>query len=165
MQIYKYPVYARIIYRYGNVLASLLLILYLIPVVVGIDSNLYLIIPLIISLLLLYFINKKYLALYKVMPFKIETDDEKIMCSDFIFSDKQITIYYSNIASLSGGIFDGKLRGMMQVCDGKNQICISFSERIRNSKNLITVILSKVDKKIYDSVIERLQDLKSSRSK
>lgn len=165
MQIYRYPFYVKLIYRYGNIFASLLLILYLIPLVIEIDENLFLIIPIAVSMLLLYFINKKYLTLYKVMPFIIEADDEKIICSDFIFSDKQITIYFKNIDSVSGGIFEGKLRGIMKVCDGKNQICIAFSERIRNSKNLIAGILSKVDKDVYDSVIERLGKLKSTRSK
>lgn len=165
MQTFLYPFYAKFIYRLGNILATLLLILYLIPVVVGLDQNKYLIFPLVVSLLFLYYINKKYLTLYKVMPYKIEADEEKMVCTDFVFSDKKVVIYYSDIESLSGGIFDGKLRGIMKVCDGKNQICIGFSEKIKDSKKLMTLILSKVKKEVYDEVIRKLQALKKVKKK
>lgn len=98
--------------------------------------------------------------LYKVMPYKIEADDEKMICCEFIFSDKEIVINYTDIESLSGGIFDGKLRGIMKVCDGRKNICIGFSGRMKDSKKLMTMVLSKVNKEIYDSVIDRLQALK-----
>lgn len=165
MQTFLYPFYVKFIYRFGNILATLLLILYLIPVVVGLDQNKYLIIPLVVSLFFLYFINKKYLTLYKAMPYKIETDDEKMVCTDFIFSNKKVVIYFIDIESLSGGIFDGKLRGIMKVCDGKNKICIGFSEKIKDSKTLMTIILSKVRKEIYDDVINKLQALKKAKIK
>lgn len=99
------------------------------------------------------------------MPYKIEADDEKMVCTDFIFSDKEVVIYYNDIESLSGGIFDGKLRGIMKVCDGKNQICIGFSDKMKDSKKLITIILSKVRKEIYDDVIGKLQALKKIKKK
>lgn len=165
MQLFVYPFYVKFIYRYGNIIATVLLMLYLIPVVVGLDDNNYLIIPLIISLFFLYFINKKYLTLYKVIPYIIEADDEKMICKNFIYSSKEVIIYYKDIESLSGGIFEGRLRGFMKVCDGKNQICIGFSERIKDSKKLMTLILSKVRKEIYDDVIEKLQSLKNAKKK
>ena len=43
----------------------------------------------------------------------------------------------------------------MKVCDGKNKICIGFFDRMKNSNKLVTLLLSKVDKKIYDEVIEQ----------
>jgi hypothetical protein len=48
----------------------------------------------------------------------------------------------------------------MKVCDGKNKICIGFFDRLNNSSKLVTLILSKVDKKIYDKVIEQIQSIK-----
>ncbi|HSL90511.1 MAG TPA: hypothetical protein VK870_14500 [Ignavibacteriaceae bacterium] len=165
MQTFIYPFYVRIIYRYGNIAATILLLLYLIPIVIGIGENRYLLIPLAASLFLIYFINKKYLTLYKVMPYRIEVDEEKMVCTDFIFSDKEIVIYFKDIESLSGGIFDGRLRGVMKLCEGKNQICIGFSDKIKDSKKLMTLILSKVKKEVYNEVIEKLQALKKSKKK
>lgn len=94
------------------------------------------------------------------MPYKIEIDYEKIICTNFLFRDKTITIFIKDIESISGGIFEGKYRGLMKVCDGKNKLCIGFFDRMRNSSKLVTIILSKVDKKIYDKVIEQIQSSK-----
>ncbi len=165
MNSFVYPFYVKFIYRYGNIIATILLLLYLIPVVSGLGDNNYLIIPFVISVVLLYFINKKYLTLYKVMPYLIEADAEKMICKNFMYSSKELIIYYKDINSLSGGIFDGRLRGIMKVCDGKNQVCIGFSDKMKDSKKLITLILSKVRKEIYDDVIEKLQSLKKVKKK
>jgi hypothetical protein len=165
MQTFTYPFYTRIIYRYGNIAATVLLLLYLIPIIIGVDENRYLLIPLAASLFLIYFVNKKYLTLYKVMTYKIEANEDKLVCTDFVFSERVVVIYFEDVESLSGGIFDGRLHGIMKVCDGKNQICIGFSDKIKDSKKLITLILSKVKKEVYDEVIEKLQALKKMKKK
>jgi hypothetical protein len=94
--------------------------------------------------------------LYKILPYRIEADDEKMFCSEFLLSPKTATIYYKDIESLTGGIYDGKMRGVMKVCDGKNKICIGFYNKIRNAKALETLILSKVKKEVYDDVVARI---------
>jgi hypothetical protein len=122
----------------------------------NIDANKILILPLVLSLLLIYIINKSYFTYYKILAYKIEADDEKIVCSEFLFSNKVITIHYSNIESLKGGVFERKSSGIMKVFDGKNNVTIGFSQKMRDSSKLITLILSKVKKEIYDDVIENL---------
>jgi len=77
-------------------------------------------------------------------------------CTKFFLSKKEITIYYKDIESLSGGIFSGKLSGVLKVCDGKNKLCIGFSQKMKDSGKLITFILSKVNKELYDQVINHL---------
>lgn len=96
------------------------------------------------------------------MPYKIEADAEKMKCSKFFFSEKEITIYYSDIKSLSGGIFDGKLSGFMKVCDGRNNICIGFFHSLQNVRALQKLILNKVDRKIYDKAAEKIKGMKTS---
>ena len=107
--------------------------------------------------------NKSYFTFYKLVPFKIEADDDKLVCSHFLFRDKKITIHYKDIESLKGGIFEAKYRGLMKVSDGKNKISIGFFDRMKDSSKLITLILSKVDKKIYDEVINKLESVKIKR--
>lgn len=160
METFTYSVFWKLIYRYGNIVITPLLLLYILPIALNLDKNLILILPFIISLFLLYYINKSYFNFYKLVPNKIEADGEKIICSEFLFKEKMVTILFKDIESLSGGIFDGRYRGLMKVCDGKNKICIGFFDRINNSTKLITLILSKVDKTIYDQVIENIQSLK-----
>ncbi len=165
MQVYTYSWFWKLIYRYANIVVSVLLVFYLIPLAVNLDKNLLLLLPFIISLFLLYFVNKSYFVFYKLVPYKINADDEKIVCSDFFFRKKTITIYYKDIESLTGGIFEARYRGLMKVCDGKNKICIGFFDKMINSNKLITIILSKVDKKLYDNVIGKLEEVKLRRSK
>lgn len=109
---------------------------------------------------MLYFLNKSYFEFYKIVPYKIEADEEKIICSEFLFRKKTVTIYYKDISTLSGGIFSGKYNGLMRVFDGKNKRYIGFFDRMIDSNKLITMILSKVDKKIYDEVIQKIQESK-----
>jgi len=122
----------------------------------NISTNKVLILPLALSLLLIYIINRSYLTYYKILAYKIEADDEKIICSNFLLSKKLITIYYTDIESLKGGVFERKSSGIMKVYDGKNNVTIGFSQKMKDSNKLITLILSKVQKVIYDEVIEHL---------
>lgn len=160
MQTFTYPMFWKIIYRYGNIILTPLLLLYIYPIALNLDKNLLLIIPFLLSLFLLYYINKSYFNFYKLVPNKIEIDGDNLICSEFLFRDKKITIQIKDIDSISGGIFDGRYRGLMKVCDGKNKLCIGFFDRLNNSSKLVTLILSKVDKKIYDKVIEQIQSIK-----
>ncbi len=156
MKIYQYNPFFKFIYRYGNIPVSIILLFYLIPAVINLDKNIFYILPLIITLILIYLINKTYIYLYKVLPYKIEADDEKLICSDFLFSKRRVTIVFKDITSLTGGIFDGKLYGVMKIFDKRNQMTIGFFNKINNAKQLETLILSKVNKEIYDEVVDRV---------
>jgi hypothetical protein len=155
-QVFLYPLLFRIIFRYGNVVITFLLIVYSLPLAANLDKDKILMIPLIITVLVIYFLNRHYLNLYKILPYKIVADDEMLICSGFFLSKKEIIIRYENIESLSGGIFENKISGVMKVCDGKNGMCIGFYQRMTNSSMLSTIILSKVKRELYDEVLEKL---------
>ena len=160
MQTFTYSFFWKFIYRYFNLVVTPLLLIYSFSLVTLIDKNLVIIIPLLLSLFIIYYLNKSYINFYKLVPYKIEIDDEKIICSNFLFRDKTVTILIKDIESISGGIFEGRYRGLMKLCDGKNKLCIGFFDRLKNSGKLVTLILSKVDKKIYDKTIEQIQSSK-----
>ena len=156
MKIYQYPFFFKFIYRYGNIPVTLILLFYLIPAVINLDKNIFYIIPLIITLILMYLINKTYLYLYKILPYRIEADDEKMVCTDFLFSKRHVTVFFKDITTLTGGIFDGKLQGVMKVFDKKNQMTLGFFNKMKDARQLETLILSKVSKELYDEVVERV---------
>lgn len=160
MQVFTYSAFWKFVYRYLNLVLTPLMILYILPIALKLDKDLILLIPFIISVYILYYLNKSYFLFYKLVPFKIEIDDEKIICSHFIFKQKEITILMKDIDSLSGGIFDGRYRGLMKVSDGKNKVAIGFFDRMIGSQKLITLLLSKVDIKIYNEVIPKIKELK-----
>ena len=156
MQVFTYSPLYKFLYRYGNIPVTIILSIYLVPSVVYVDKNLVYLIPVVLLLLMIYLLNKHYLNLYKIIPYRIEADEEKMICNEFLFSQKEFTIYYSDIESLTGGIFDGRFTGVMKVCDKKNQVCIGFFNRIKNADKLQTLLLSKVPRKVYDDVVERV---------
>ena len=156
MQSFTYPYFYKILYRYGNIPVTIILSIYLVPSVVNLDKNLVYLIPVILLLLMVYLLNKHYLNLYKIIPYKIEADEEKMVCTDFIFSKKEFIIYYGDVESLTGGVFEGRFSGVMKVCDRKNQVCIGFFNRLRNADKLQALLLSKVPRKVYDNVVDRL---------
>ena len=158
MHTYAYTFLFKIIFRFGNIFVTILLLIYLIPVVVHIDQNKILLIPLIISLVIIYIVNKSYLVYYKILPYKIEADEDKIICSDFLFSNKSITIYYNDIEKLEGGIFTGRSSGIMKIQDAKSNIQIGFSQKLNNSEKLISLILSKVSTELYNEVIKKITE-------
>ena len=156
MQTFTYSVIFKIIFRFGNIFITILLSIYLIPVFYSIDQNIYLFLPLIIAVIILYMVNRAYLAYYKILPYKIEADDEKMICSDFLFSNKVVTIYYKDIDLLRGGVFSGRLSGIMKLRDSKSKVRVGFSQKMKNSEKLIALILSKVSKDLYNEVIDNL---------
>ena len=97
------------------------------------------------------------------MPFKIEADDEKLICSKFFMSKKVRTIYFNNIEKLEGGLFEGKSRGIMRLCDSQSKVWIGIYQNIINGRELGTLILSKVQAEVYNSVLEKIN--KQTKSK
>ena len=158
MQKFTYSLPLRFLYRYGNIPVTAVLLFYLFGAAANLDQSLVNIIPLTIALLLIYFLNRHFLMLYKILPFNIEADVEKIKCSKFALSKKEIIIYYKDIDKLTGGIFEDKINSLMKIHDGQKSLTIGFFATIKNSKTLQTIILSKVNKDLYDQIISRLKN-------
>ena len=158
MQTFTYSLLFKIIFRFGNIIVTLLISIYLIPVFYFIDQNTILFLPLIIGVIIIFMVNRAYLTYYLILPYKIEVDDEKMICSDFLLSKKVVTIYYKDIDKLQGGVFNGRSSGIMKLRDSKNKLRVGFSQKINNSEKLIALILSKVSKDLYDEVISNLTE-------
>jgi len=158
MQTFTYSLLFKIIFRFGNIIITLLISIYLIPVFYFIDQNTILFLPLIIGVIIIFMVNRAYLTYYLILPYKIEVDDEKMICSDFLLSKKVVTIYYKDIDKLQGGVFNGRSSGIMKLRDSKSKLRVGFSQKINNSEKLIALILSKVSKDLYDEVISNLTE-------
>ena len=156
IMVFEYSLFFKLLFRFGNIPVTIILSIYLVPIIINFDKSLVYIIPLVIILALIYLINKHYLWLYQILPYKITANDEKIICEEFLFSIKQVEVFYKDIESLSGGLFEGKLRGLMKVWDGKSKICIGFYDKIKGIKELQTILLSRVSKEVYDEVVENV---------
>lgn len=156
VKVFEYPLFFKLLFRYGNIPVTIILSIYLVPIIINFDKSLIYIIPLVIVLALLYLINKHYLWLYQVLPYRITADNEKIICEKFFFNKKQVEVFYRDIESLSGGLFESKLRGLMKIWDGRSKICIGFYDKIKGVKELQTILLSRVNKDVYNKVVENI---------
>lgn len=165
MQTFSYPLLFRLLFRYANIPVNLILLFYIYLSAVGLNTRIINFIPLLIIITALYFINKRYLLLYKILPYKIEADEEKITCSDYLMSAKRIVIYYKDIDYLKGGVFEGKISGVMMVHDGSTGSSIGFFNNLRNADKLQTLILSKIRRDVYDKVLEKVGMEKNTQQK
>ncbi len=118
--------------------------------------------------MLIYFVNKQYLTMYKILPYKISLENDSIICSNFLFSKKKIIIRYADIEKLEGGIFNGKLNGLIKVWDSKSKVCIGFYYKIINSRLLIKTILLNIKEPVYNEAMQNarieIKDLRSTSS-
>ena len=162
MQTFIYNTFLKLFYRYGNIPVTILLSIYAVSLAVNLDKGAVYIIPFVVTFSLIYLLNRHYLMLYKILPYKIEIDDEKMVCSDFLFYKEPVTIFFKDISSLEGGVYQGRLNGIMKIKDGVNNRTIGFYDKMKGARKLETFILSKVNKKIYDEVVDRLGMKKSN---
>jgi hypothetical protein len=162
---FYYPLFFKLIFRYGNIFITPIIIVYTVPLIHSFDQKPILVFPIIVNLFIIYFLNRHYFYLYKIIPYKIEADDEKLVCSDFFLSNKIKTIYYQDISALKGGIFDNRISGVMKIRDERNNFNIGFYHRLTNSQKLATIILSKVRRPVYDEVLEKIKSGKKEKKK
>lgn len=157
MQKFEYPFLYKLFFRFGNIPVTLLLAMYMFIAATNLDRSLINLLPLAISALLIFFLNRHYFILYKILPFKIEADREKLICSNFLLSQRIVVIYFKDVSSLSGGVFDARATGVMKLSDSKNNISIGFFNSIKDVRVLQKHILTWVPKEVYDEVAAKLK--------
>ncbi|MEW6701435.1 MAG: hypothetical protein AB1298_01840, partial [Bacteroidota bacterium] len=126
MKIYSYPLISKLFYRYGNIPVTLFLLVYLAVSVVEIFEHWYFIFFTILNLLLIISLNKYYIKTYKLFPFKITSNDEKIICTEYFLSRKTIEIKIEDIDKITGGIFSGFPTRPVYLYDSSQNLTIGF---------------------------------------
>jgi Ca2+/Na+ antiporter len=157
---FSYSLAFRMFYKYGNVPFTLLLLFYIIQVLLSRQSDAMHIVFVILAVSIIYLLNRKYYQSYKYLPGKVRIENDKIIAENFFLSKKNVEISFNEITQLKGGIFDGKLRGMIVIIDEKNDKQFAVSDRIRNFNTLAAIILSKISKLLYDEVITKINTIK-----
>lgn len=159
MSKHTYNAFVRFIYAYGNFIINILMFINILAFSTQLKNSYLFYFPIIVSFIVLYLVNRFYFLIYKTLPLEIEIEKDKLICSKFIFNkSRKEVVNLKDIKSISGGIFEGRLNGIMKITD-KNNLSIAISHRISDSTKLIAKILEKVDKKIYDEAIESLNKL------
>lgn len=165
-KIFSYSLFQKLIYRYANIPATLILTIYLLPIVFAKTLNTGSVIYGVFIALMIFLINRHYFFLYRTLPFSIKTEDDKIICKDFFLSNRQIEFKYEDIISLSGGLFAGKVNGLMKILNKDGKI-ICFFQKLNNAKIFETILLNKVTPKVYTEATKflNLNDWKDEKNK
>ena len=157
MQIFKYSFFVKFIYKYANIPASIILLFYLLASVLAIETDWKFIFPLIITIILIYVLNRFYLKIYKTFPFSIEVDNSKMICSDFVIRNRKVEIKHSDIIKIKGGIFSG--RAYMPLYVTTNSQYIGISPHIKDYNKLLTIILTNISKELYASLLDDIKKI------
>lgn len=163
--LFTYSFYYKFLYRYGNIPGTIILSAFLYSFASNLNYSLYYLFPFGVTALLIYFVNKQYLTMYKILPYKISITNDSIICSNFLFSKKNIIIRYADIERLEGGIFNGKLNGLIKVWDSKSKVCIGFYYKISSSDILVKTILLNITEPVYNEAMQNAKiEVKNLRS-
>lgn len=157
MENFRYSFFARLFYRYGNIIATLLLLVHLISSVILIFQKWYFIFPAVINTGIIFVLNKYFLKTYRLFPFNICADNEKIICKDFFLSRKEFEIKYEDIDQITGGIFSGYPTRPIYFHDGRQNITVGFYSHVGHFQKLLTKLLQNIPKNLYDEMINRLK--------
>lgn len=162
MVTFKYSLLSKLVYRYANIPLTLFLLLYMFSSFAFMMQKWYYIFPFLLNLIIIIALNRYYIRTYKLFPFKIETNNHKIICSDYFNKSKHLEINMYDIDEIEGGVISGTPAKPIYIHDGKNEVVVGISPHLKDSNKLITIILSNVKQDLYDQVLSRMHELKYS---
>jgi len=157
MKTFKYGIIAKIIYRYANIPANLILLFYLLASAIGISADWKFVFPLLINIILIYVLNRFYYKIYKTFPFKIEVDNEKMICSDFVINNRIIELNHSSIKNIKGGIFSGRNYSTLYIYT--ETLSIGISPDMKDLNKFLTVVLTNIRKELYEELLESIKKI------
>lgn len=158
MKEFRYSLFARIVYRYANIVITTMLFVSALVSVGGIFKDWVYFFPLLIHAGLIYIVNRFYLKIYKYFPFIIYADNEKMICKDFMNKRKVVEIKHSEIRSIEGGIFSGNLMRPVYIKASGGRV-IGLNQHLKNFNGLLTIILSNIPKSLYDRLLKEMKDM------
>ena len=92
--------------------------------------------------------------MYRTFPFEISADNEKMICTNFVFNNRVIEIKHSDINEIKGGIFSGRAYMPLYVTTSEGKLGIS--PHITDYNKLLTIILTNIPKELYESLLESI---------
>ncbi|MFH0736360.1 MAG: hypothetical protein V1773_17580 [bacterium] len=156
MKKYTYPIFAQIIYRYANILISFILLTQIFIFVLAPNKNWYYMFFVLINLVFVFSINWYYYKNYKYFPYKIEIDNEKIICSNFFINNRKEEIKLSEIELITGGIFSNKPSIAIFIhYAGKK---IGINRQLKNYNEFLTTVLSNLNNTVYTVLLNQLKE-------
>ena len=157
MKTYKYALLPKLMYRYATVPISLILLSYFFISISQITSDWYYIIVAIVNVVILFYINKFYLNVYKLLPFVVTLDKEGITASNFMFGKNVIVLKYEDIDRITGGVFGYNPKGLIYIHESKNGNMISIHPAMEDANNFFKFVLDNIHSGLRDELVAKLK--------
>lgn len=157
MTTFRYTFLSRFIYRYSNFIATFLLLLHALVSFTALWIDWINIFPLIINLIIIYILNRYFYRIYKYFPFKIEIDNEKIICSDFFWKKEVIEIELKQIDNITGGVFSKNTTSPIYIEQKTKNIKIGILLHLKGFNKLLTIILSNINNELYHRLLDSIK--------
>ena len=162
MITFKYSFLSKLIYRYANIPLTIFLSLYMISSFFFMLQKWYYFFPFLLNLLIIIALNRHYIRTYKLFPFRIDVNNDKMICSDYFYKSKHIEINLNDIDEIEGGVISGTPAKPIYLHDGKNHVVIGISPHLKEGNKLVTIILSNIKRTLYNQVLAQMEELKYS---
>ena len=162
MVIFQYSLISKFIFRYANIPLTIFLLLYLVSSFLYMFQKWYFVFPFLLNLLIIIALNRYYLRSYKLFPYKIEINNEKMICSDYLKKSKVHEILLRDIDSIEGGSLSGTPAKPIYINSYSNNVVIGISTHMKNYNKLITIILSNVKQEVYNEVLDKASEISES---
>ncbi len=162
MITFKYSLISKIIYRYANIPATIFLLLYLISSFTYMFQQWYYFFPFMLNLIIIIVLNRYYFRSYKLFPFRIDINTEKMICSDYFNRKTIVEINLQDIDLIEGGSLYGTPGKPILIHDGVNDVVVGISPHMKNHNKLITIILSNVKEEVYNNILSIAQELSNA---
>lgn len=159
MITFKYSPVSKLIYRYANFPITLFLLLYMVSSFAFMFREWIYVFPFLLNLVIIIVLNRHYIRTYKFFPFRIDINNGKMICKDYFKKSKEVEINLADIDEIEGGVLSGTPAKPIYIHDAKNDVVVGISPHLKNSNKLVTIILSNINKPLYDQVLKRMQEL------
>ncbi len=157
-KIFTYPFVAQIIYKHVSYPILLLFGIQLGYSVYLLGASLTNLIPATINLVILIVVFKYYSNISKNIPFKIKVENNKLHCSQFGYSKKEVVLPLDKISGIEGGIFSGKATRPVYVFSESENVMIGVLPHLKDYNNFISLLLQSVDKEMFNDLIKGIND-------
>ncbi len=164
MKTYTYPLVAKLIYKYANFPITLFLFFYVIISAAESFQKTYFVIPLILNIIIIFYLNRYYFRSYKVTPFKIEISNDKIVCSNFYLSEKIVELSLLEITEIKGGIFAGSQTSSIYLINETENITIKINHHLKNYNEVLTKILQNINQELYEELLKTMKEFAELKS-
>jgi len=104
--------------------------------------------------LILFFSNRFFFRLRKILPMSIEVKNDGILLTDFSDKSKELFFPYLKITGLKGGVFEGRSKGLMKI--ETNEQTVGFFHQISGASILITSLLHRIPTEVYTAVAPKI---------